>query len=163
LTTAAEGGLEPVPADRFRGADPHRLSSYALLSLAAFRARGARLPTIQELQLIDQQMSQLDHELASLLSRHQDAVEYLAEVPGLGVDSAQQITAEVGAKAVTLPSAKQLCSWVGASPGDEQSAGVSKNHRSPKRNRHMRRILNQAANAARPSRKEPLSKLSIAD
>src|SRR6185312_422792 len=43
------GGLEPVPADRFRGADPHRLSSYALLSLAAFRARGARLPTIREL------------------------------------------------------------------------------------------------------------------
>src|SRR5260370_1257010 len=30
LTTAAEGGLEPVPADRFRGADPHQLSSCAL-------------------------------------------------------------------------------------------------------------------------------------
>jgi hypothetical protein len=44
LSTAAEGGLEPVPADRFRGAYPHQLSSYALLSLSAFRARGARLP-----------------------------------------------------------------------------------------------------------------------
>jgi len=33
LSTAAEGGLEPVPADRFRGAYPHQLSSYALLSL----------------------------------------------------------------------------------------------------------------------------------
>jgi hypothetical protein len=43
---------------------------------------------LEELQLIDQQMSQLDQELASLLSRHQDAVEHLAEVPGLGVDSA---------------------------------------------------------------------------
>src|ERR1017187_5139620 len=32
-----------------RGAYPHQLSSYALLSLAAFRARGARLPTIREL------------------------------------------------------------------------------------------------------------------
>ncbi len=47
LTTAAEGGLEPVPADRFRGAYPHQLSSYALLSLPAFRARGARLPVTQ--------------------------------------------------------------------------------------------------------------------
>src|SRR5439155_27045110 len=75
-----------------------------------------------------------------------------AEVPGLGVDSAQQIIAEVGAKAVTFPSAKQLSSWVGASPGDEESAGVSKNHRSPKGNRHMRRILNQAANAAAKSK-----------
>ena len=30
-------------ADRFRGAYPHQLSSYALLSLSAFRARGAQL------------------------------------------------------------------------------------------------------------------------
>jgi serine/threonine protein kinase len=33
-------------------------------------------------------------EMASLLSQHQDAVERLAEVPGLGVDSAQQIIAQ---------------------------------------------------------------------
>ena len=103
---------------------------------------------LEELQLIDQQIRQLDQELATLLSRHQDAVEHLAEVPGLGVDSAQQIIAEVGAKAATFPSAKQLSSWVGACPGDDESAGVSKSHRSPKGNRHMRRILNQAANAA---------------
>jgi len=38
----------------------------------------------------------------------------LAEVPGLGVDSAQQILAEVGASAATFASPKQLCSWVGA-------------------------------------------------
>jgi len=107
---------------------------------------------LEELQLIDQQISQLDQELASLLKGHQDAVEHLAEVPGLGVDSAQQIIAEVGAKAATFPSAKQLSSWVGACPGDEESAGVSKSHRSPKGNRHMRRILNQAANAAAKSK-----------
>jgi transposase len=107
---------------------------------------------LEELQLIDQQISQLDQEMASLLSQHQDSVKRLAEVPGLGVDSAQQIIAEVGAKAATFPSAKQLSSWVGACPGDEESAGVSKSHRSPKGNRHMRRILNQAANAAAKSK-----------
>jgi transposase len=98
--------------------------------------------------MIEQQISQLDQEMANLLSPHQDAVKRLAEVPGLGVDSAQQIIAEVGAQAATFPSAKQLASWVGACPGDEESAGVSKGHRSPKGNRQMRRILNQAANAA---------------
>src|SRR6266568_5309944 len=56
--------------------------------------------------------------------------------------------AEVGATAATFPSAKNLSSWVGACPGDEESAEVNKSHRSPKGNRHMRRILNQAANAA---------------
>src|SRR5438477_9355258 len=31
LTTAAEGGLEPAPTSRFRGASPHQLSSCARL------------------------------------------------------------------------------------------------------------------------------------
>ena len=83
-----------------------------------------------------------------MLSQHQPAVQRLAEVPGLGVDSAQQIIAEVGATAATFPSPKHLASWVGACPGDEESAGVNYSHRSPNGNRQMRRVLNQAANAA---------------
>ena len=71
----------------------------------------------------------------------------LAEIPGLGVDSAQQIIAEVGATA-TFPSSKHLASWMGACPGNEESAGVNYSHRCPKGNRQMRRVLNQAANAA---------------
>jgi len=103
---------------------------------------------LEELRLIDDQIGELDKEMASLLSKHQDAVQRLAEVPGLGVDSAQQIIAEVGPTAATFPSKKCLSSWVGACPGDDESARVNKNHRSPKGNRHMRRLLNQAANAA---------------
>ena len=103
---------------------------------------------LEELQFIEQQIGQMDQEIATLLSQHQDAVQRLAEVPGLGVDSAQQLIAEVGATAATFPSDKHLSSWVGACPGDEESAEVSKSHRCPKGNRHMRRILNQCANAA---------------
>jgi transposase len=69
-------------------------------------------------------------------------------VPGLGVDSAQQIIAEVGPTAATFPSAGHLASWVGACPGDDESAEVSHSHRSPHGNQQMRRLLNQAANAA---------------
>jgi transposase len=104
--------------------------------------------TLEELQLIEQQMDKLEQEMAALLRQHEDAVKQLAEVPGLGVDSAQQIIAEVGATAATFASAKNLASWVGACPGDQESGEVSYSHRSPKRSRHMRRILNQAANAA---------------
>jgi len=103
---------------------------------------------LEQLQFLEQQIGLLDQEIASLLRQHQHAVERLAEVPGLGVDSAQQIIAEVGPTAATFPSAKQLSSWVGACPGDEESAGVNYNHRSPRGNRHMRRVLNQTANAA---------------
>jgi transposase len=103
---------------------------------------------LEELQLIERQMNQLNHEIADLLSNYQDAVQRLAEVPGLGVDSAHQIIAEVGAAAVTFPSEKHLASWVGVCPGQEESAGISVSNRSPKGNRFMRRLLNQAANAA---------------
>ena len=103
---------------------------------------------LEELRLIEQQIAQLDQEMAILLTHHQDAVQRLAEVPGLGVDSAHQIIAEVGATAATFPSAKNLVSWVGACPGDEESAGISRSHHSPKGNRNMRRLLNQCANAA---------------
>lgn len=103
---------------------------------------------LEELQLIERQMDQLNHEIAELLTQHQDAVQGLAEAPGLGVDSAHQIIAEVGATAATFPSEKQLASWIGVCPGQEESAGVSASNRSPKGNRFMRRLLNQAANAA---------------
>jgi transposase len=103
---------------------------------------------LEELQFLEQEIVKLDQEMASLLREHQEAVQRLAEVPGLGVDSAQQIIAEVGAQAATFASPKNLSSWVGACPGDDESAGVSKSHRCPKGNRHMRRILNQCANAA---------------
>jgi transposase len=104
--------------------------------------------TLDELRLIEAQLQQLDEELARLLRTHQDAVQRLAAVPGLGVDSAQQIIAEVGPTAATFLSAKRLASWVGACPGHDESAGVNHSHRSPNGNRQMRRLLNQAANAA---------------
>jgi transposase len=104
--------------------------------------------TLEELRVIEDHITQLDQEMAHLLSPYQPAVQRLAEVPGLGVDSAQQIIAEVGAAAATFPSPKHLASWVGVCPGDEESAGVNSSHRSPNGNRQMRRVLNQAANAA---------------
>jgi len=103
--------------------------------------------SLEELRLIDEQIAQLDKEMAGLLTDHQDAVRRLAEVPGLGVDSAQQIIAEVGASAAVFPSAKCLASWVGVCPGTNETAGVNYSPRSPKGNRQMRRLLNQSANA----------------
>lgn len=103
---------------------------------------------LEELASIDKRIEQLNQEMADLLRHHQDQVQRLAEVPGLGVDSAQQIIAEAGATTASFPSERHLSSWVGACPGDEESAQVNCNRRSPQGNRHMRRILNQAANAA---------------
>src|SRR5246127_5233217 len=51
---------------------------------------------LERLQLIDTQIDKLRSLIAQGMKTHQEAVMRLAEVPGLGVDSAQQIIAEVG-------------------------------------------------------------------
>src|SRR5256885_13330435 len=153
LKALADGETNPAAlaalADQRLRATPAQLCD-ALGACAELRRVYRRLlkMALEELRLIDEQIGQLDQEMANLLSQHQDAVQRLAEVPGLGVDSAQQIIAEVGPTAATFPSEKCFSSWVGACPGDDESAGVNYSHRSPKGNRHMRRLLNQAGNAA---------------
>ena len=86
--------------------------------------------------------------IAQAMKSHQDVVIRLAEVPGLGVDSAQQIIAEIGAEASTFPSAGELTSWVGTCPGKDESAEENHSSRSAKGNKYLRRVLNQAAHAA---------------
>jgi transposase len=100
---------------------------------------------LERLQLIDSQIAKLNALIGQAMKPHQEAVMRLAEVPGLGVDSAQQIIAEVGAQASTFPSAAELTSWVGTCPGKDESAEENHSSRSAKGNKYLRRVLNQAA------------------
>ena len=103
---------------------------------------------LERLQLIDRQIAKLNGMIAQAMKPHQEAVIRLAEVPGLGVDSAQQVISEVGVQASTFPSAAELTSWVGTCPGKEESAEENHSSRSAKGNKYLRRVLNQAAHAA---------------
>jgi len=103
---------------------------------------------LERLQLIDRQIEELNGLIAQAMKPHQEAVIRLAEVPGLGVDSAQQVIAEVGVQASTFPSAAELTSWVGTCPGKDESAEENHSSRSAKGNKYLRRVLNQSAHAA---------------
>jgi transposase len=103
---------------------------------------------LDRLELIESQMARLEKLIADGMKAHEDAIVRLAELPGLGVDSAQQIIAEIGPRAAAFPTAAQLASWVGVCPGRQESAGESSSDRSAKGNRSMRRLLDQLAHAA---------------
>lgn len=103
---------------------------------------------LEQLDFLEAQLHRLGGEIVKLLEVHQAAVARLAQIPGLGVESAQQIIAEVGPTAAAFASAKSLSSWVGTCPGESLTAGKVLSTRSPKGNRNMRRLLNQAAHAA---------------
>ncbi len=98
--------------------------------------------------MLVEQIAELDRLIAEALKPHQEAVARLALAPGLGVDSAQQIIAEVGVDAGTFPSAAHLSAWVGTCPGRDESAEENPSSRSAKGNKYLRRVLNQAAHAA---------------
>jgi transposase len=124
LQGLAEGETDPaalaaLAAPRLR-ATPAQLCDafHACPTLHPVYRRLLKL-TLEELRVIEDHLEQLDQQMANLLTAHHDAVQRLAEVPGLGVDSAQQIIAEVGATAATFPSPKHLASWMGACPGNE--------------------------------------------
>ena len=103
---------------------------------------------LDRLDWIESQVAKLEKMVADAMKTHEEAILRLAELPGLGVDSAQQIIAEIGPKAAAFPSAAQLASWVGVCPGRQESAGESSSDRSAKGNRSMRRLLDQLAHAA---------------
>jgi transposase len=103
---------------------------------------------MERLKLLDEQIDQLSQMSATALNKHEDAVVRLAQVPGLGVESSQQMIAEVGVDAEAFSSAGEFASWVGVCPGSDVSAEENHSSRCPKGNRYMRRLLAEAAHAA---------------
>jgi len=153
LKALAEGESDPAVlaamADRKLRATPEQLRD--ALGASAYLSRAYRRLlklALEELQLIEAHIEQLGREAMELLKGHEDVVQRVAEVPGFGPDCAVQMIAEVGLQAAAFDVAKKLSSWVGVCPGNEESAGESQSTRSPKGNRHMRRLLNQAAQSA---------------
>jgi len=103
---------------------------------------------LERLKLLDEQIGQLSQMSATALNPHQQAVARLAQVPGFGVESAQQMIAEVGVDAEAFASAGEFASWCGACPGSDVSAEENHSTRCPKGNRYVRRVLSEAAHAA---------------
>ena len=107
-----------------------------------------QLEQVEQMEQMERHMDELEYPLAQAQASCQDAITRLCEIPGVSAGAAQQIIAEIGPDAQAFESAAQLASWVGVSPGRQESAGVSTSDRSPKGNRVLRRLLSQSAWAA---------------
>lgn len=103
---------------------------------------------LRDYDAIEKEIEALQRDLMELMAPHQEVVRRLAEIPGLSVDTAMQIIAEVGPKAAAFETEKNLASWVGICPGSEESAEKVKSTKSPKGNRFLRGLLYQAGQAA---------------
>jgi transposase len=93
LQALAEGETDPaalakLAAPRLRATPAQLCDAFqACPTLHPVYRRLLKL-TLEELRVIEDHLGQLDQQVADLLAAHHDAVQRLAEVPGLGVDSA---------------------------------------------------------------------------
>jgi transposase len=100
---------------------------------------------LEALELYERQILETDVRTAKVLQKHSEAIQRVSEIPGASVISAQMVIAELGPRAAAFPTAEDVASWVGTCPGRDETAGDNHNPRSPKGNRHMRRVLTEMA------------------
>ena len=61
-----------------------------------------------------------------MLSPYEKTLEHLREIPGLSHKTVEDLIAEIGLDMNVFPNEQHLCSWVGVSPGNNESAGKKK-------------------------------------
>lgn len=74
-----------------------------------------------------------------------EAVRLLDTIPGVAETAAHIIVSEIGVDMNQFASDKQLASWAGMCPGNNESAGKRRSGKTRKGNRYLRAVLVQAA------------------
>jgi len=86
-----------------------------------------------------------------------EAVKLMDTIPGVGETIAQILAAEIGVEMSQFPSDKNLSSWAGMCPGNNESAGKRKTGKTTKGSRYLRTALVEAAWAASRTKNTYLS------
>jgi transposase len=86
-----------------------------------------------------------------------EAVKLMDTIPGVGETIAQILAAEIGVEMSQFPSDKNLSSWAGMCPGNNESAGKRKSGKTTKGSRYLRTALVEAAWAASRTKNTYLS------
>lgn len=90
----------------------------------------------------------LDARIARLMKDHDQDIDNLDTVPGIGRRAAEIIIAETGGDMAPFASSAHLASWIGVCPGMNESAGVAKSGHIRDGNGNLKRVLGVAAMAA---------------
>ena len=94
------------------------------------------------------QIAELDAYIETLLRKEDDNINWLDGTPGINRRVAEIIIAEAGTDMSRFPNEHHFASWIGLSPGQNQSAGKRKSAKTRKGNRALRAALVEAANGA---------------
>ena len=80
---------------------------------------------------IEAEIAELDAEIDRRMAPIDDIIERLCGIPSMDRTSVRELVAEIGVDMEVFPTADHLASWVGMSPGNNESAGKKKAEGSP--------------------------------
>ena len=100
------------------------------------------------MQAIDCCIATLESEILVLAGKYQPQMELLLTVPGIQTFSAITIIGEIGVDMSVFETSRNLCSWAGLAPQNDQSAGKKKTTRISRAGVYIKPLLVQCALAA---------------
>lgn len=112
---------------------------------------------LSHIDQLDVHRTKIESEIISLSSRYSPALDLLRTVPGFSSNPMTAIAtiAEIGADMSVFPSAKNLASWAGCCPRNDQSGGKVKSTRISRAGAFIKPLLVQVANAVIRSKSHP--------
>ena len=103
---------------------------------------------LAHLDFLDGQIASLSEAIGEQIAPFERAVELLCMIPGVQRRTAEVIVAEIGVDMSVFPTAKQLVSWAGMCPGNDQSAGKRRSGKSRKGSKWLDWALEESGLAA---------------
>jgi len=106
------------------------------------------LAILNHIDDMTRRIQEMDELIEEEMQRYEEARKRIDDIPGIGINSAQTILAEIGLTMEQFPSAAHLASWSGLSPGNNESAGKRKNGRTCPGNKTLKTTMVQCAKSA---------------
>jgi len=110
----------------------------------------------QHMDGLEKLKAELESLILKLAENFQPQIDLLLTVPGISTPlTAIRILAEIGADMSVFETAKQLCSWAGLTPQNNDSGGKRKTTRISRAGAYLKPLLIQIALAVSASKKHP--------
>ena len=103
---------------------------------------------LSHVDFLDEQIAGLTETIGEQIAPFEAAVELLSTIPGVQRRTAETIIAEIGTDMSVFPTAKELASWAGQCPGNDQSADKRRSGKTRKGSKWLDWALEEAALAA---------------
>ena len=103
---------------------------------------------LELLGVIEGKIAEFDQQIDQKVTPYQEAVTTWMAIPGIDRVAACCLVAELGANMDQFPTARNLSSWAGVCPGNNESAGKKRSGKTRRGGVWLRRVLCEAAWAA---------------